>query len=767
MTTPLHPRNTLLRALKSGQLRRVIWSSPDTSTVYLMDVSGEIPRGSRMPELMTKDAFVQFFKSGWSVVPNSLPAQIMSLPDSELSEVAVETRDRNWTVIESLVGSEESILRTLNKQTRPEAIRAAATAANVSVPRVYRLLMLYFWYGVGKFSLTPRFADRGTLKSGKETKAGPKRGRPNAVTKLEGATKYQGRNVNHHDLSKFTVALDEYWAGEHLSMSETYKAMKDKLYVASNQHLVGNSTKHKVLEHNIPTFHQFRYHAQLIIANLGLWEKRTGRKDWAQYVMSRTGNAADIALGPTDIYDMDVVELKCIAVTETNPPETIGNVKACLAVDRASRAIVGFHFFTSAESWEHYRTTLFRAFTSTQKHLEQLGFADLAEHAPDFAADAWCNSIYVDRGPARGREGFNAVVEGLRLERAIAPTSRGDMKAVVESINGKFQRQVARLPGGYNRVAGARNKERTKNAKVMARLTTKQISKFLAAAVAEHNEFHEVPELLTQRMLYDKVPPVPVAIFNWGKANLMGATSRDHVSEAELYLRLLPSFNVAVTRTGVRHKGYHFSSPELVKFRHQNLSTKRLKVDISYDSSDPSRRYWLMPNGVKNVLSISKQGKKRIEGIEGEDLEYFRTRELAEGIKRKSKKRSKAYISRVQEDILAEANARSFPSDHMPLLSPSDNKKIAIYQEALLSQAISRELLQPDGHDISNFAPQTQLSPKQTRPSATNHRRLNLSQKPSETSLPDVSAEPKQATEEVVVSKAKANFLKLFQPKKT
>lgn len=767
MTSPLYVRNTLLEAVESGQRRRVIWSSPDASIVYLMDVSGEIPRGSRMPELMMKDAFVKSFTSGWSVVPNSLPTQMMTLPDSELSAVAVETRERNWMVIEALVGSEESILRTLNKQTRPAAIKAAASAAKVSVPRVYRLLTLYFWYGVGKFSLTPRFAERGTLKSGKDTKAAPKRGRPNAVTKLEGATKYQGRNVNHRDLSKFAVALDEYWAGEHLSMSETYTVMKDKLYVASNQHPVGNSTKHKVSEHNIPTVHQFRYHAKTIIAQQGLWEKRTGRKDWAQYVMSRTGNAADIALGPTDIYDMDVVELKCIAVTETNPPEAIGNVKACLAVDRASRAIVGFHFFTSAESWEHYRTTLFRAFTSTKKHLEQLGFADLAEHAEDFAADAWCNSIYVDRGPARGREGFNAVVKGLRLERAIAPTSRGDMKAVVESINGKFQRHVARLPGGYNRVAGARNEERAKNAKSTARLTTRQISKFLAAAVAEHNEFHEVPELLTKRMLYDKVPPVPVAIFNWGKANLMGVTARDHVSEAELYLRLLPSFNVAVTKAGVRHKGYDFSSPELVKFRHQNLSTKRLKVDISFDSSDPSRRYWLMPNGVKNVLSISKQGKKRIEGIEGEDLEYFRTRELAEGIKRKSKKRSKAYISRVQEDILAEANARSFPNDHKPLLTPSDNKKIAIYQETLQSQAISRELLQTEGHDISNLAPQTQLSAKQARPNTTTANRSSLSQKPRETTVPNVSAEPKPPTEAAVVSKAKANFLKLFQPKKT
>lgn len=757
--------NNLLGSNKSSELRRVVWTSASSAIVFVLDVTGTLPNGaSRLPRQLTKAEFMRSFKSGWSVVANSLPTKEMLLPDSELTAETLETRNRNWKIIETLVSTEEALLTILHKDTRPDAISAAAKLAGVPVGRVYRLLTQFFWYGNGKSALTPRFSHRGVSKIDETTESLPKRGRPNSVTVLEGATIYQGKNVTKRDLMKFEIALVEYWAGEDLSISGAYAKMKDKLYVSSNQHKVRESTQHKVAEHFIPTQSQFRYHAKPIIARLQLWEKKKGHMDWAQKVMSRTGNATDITIGPTDIYDMDVVNLKCIAVTETDPPEVMGTVNACLAVDRASRAIPGFHFFLNVESWDAYRIALFRAFTSTEKHLERLGFDELARHAPDHAADGWCNGVFVDRGPARGRDGFMAVVNALKLERALAPKSRGDMKAVVESVNGKFQRQVALLPGGHNRVAGTRNEEQAKNAESTARLTSKQIYKFLAAAIAEHNEFHEVPQLLTKRMLYDNVAPVPVEIFKWGKKNIMGATARDHVSDSELYFLLLPNCSVSLFRGGVRHKGYYFSSPELIKFRHQNLSKKNLSIVISWDIADPEIRYWKMPNGILNVLTISKEGKKRVQGIEGEELKHFRIRELAQGIKRKSKKRSKAYISKTKEDIIAEANKRVSPKNHEPLLSPGDNKKIGIFDEKEELRLMSREHLLPKDFDIVDLVTPPPVEPiekQEKEKTKASKSQASAAALPSH-SPPANSSKPK--TEEV--SKARANFLKMLQSKK-
>ncbi len=62
----------------------------------------------------------------------------------------------------------------------------------------------------------------------------------------------------------------------------------------------------------------------------------------------------------------------------------------------------------------------------------------------------------------------------------------------------RFQLLVAKLPGGYGRKKGIRNEEQAKLAENFARLTVRHMRKFLAAAIAEHNQFHEVPDLLTQ-----------------------------------------------------------------------------------------------------------------------------------------------------------------------------------------------------------------------------------------------------------------------------
>lgn len=760
--------NALLKG-PSGKLHRVIWLAPDSERIYILDVTGKLPRGSRMPERMDWPKFIKNYGKDWTSEDISLMSEDMKLPPQELSPEATETRKKNWSAIKPLVREAEALLTTLDKQTRPAAIAQAAAAANVTVPRIYQLLTRYFWFGCNEAALTPRYKSRGSKKISSGASTRTKRGAPNAVAQLEGDTAYSGRSVTQRDLSRFFIALDKYWAEDMLSIPQTYERMCDNLYVSSNQHEKRGSFEHFVAQRFIPTVAQFKYHSRAIIAEHGLREKREGHLDWAQRTMSRTGSATDITVGPTDVYDMDVVELKCIAVTETNPPEVIGKVKACLAVDRGSRAIAGFYFFLGAESWDHYRLTLFRAFTSTKKHLEQLEYFDLAEKAPTFAADGWCNEVFVDRGPARGHNAFNAIVESLRLGRAEAPTDRGDMKAVVESVNGRFQKQVATLQGGYSRAVGARKRDQAKNAAKFARLTVNQISRFLAAAIADHNAYHNVSHLLTRRMVLDKVEGIPVEIFKWGKKNVMGRTARDRVSDEELYLRLLPSFEGTVSATGIRYNGYRYSSDELIKFRHQNLSKKSLKITLTYEKSDPLRLYWRKPDGMLGILNINKEGQKKLQGMSGEELHDFRLRELSAAIKRTAKKRQHGFISQTRKELLMEIDRRRFPKDHRPLLTPAANKKIGVYQETLAAREHSRKLLASEGYeDIPRAGEETLAIPS---PSHTPSVRLpkhsggaSILQAP--TSKIASSATPTSATQAAKgVSKAMANFLKNFIPK--
>lgn len=715
------------------ELLRVIWVREDSEYAFILNVTGRCPASSRMPERVERKDIIFRVENGTLIpIENFLITKDMETLDDELTTEQISTREKNYSLIKELVESDERLLGVLHSTTRGTAIRAAAVKLGTPVPRLYRLLTLYWWFGKGRNSLTPRnslMGGRGIAKfAGKE-----KIGRPNAITVLEGESSFKGVNVTSKDKEKFLKSLHEYWIKEDVSKAETYRRMCERLYVKWNRNAENKIVKHKIDPRLIPSEAQFLYHAEILIHTNGLTRYKKGHMDWAQKFMSRSGSASDITLGPTDVYDMDVLVLKCIAVTNTKAPEVIGPVSACLCVDRASRAVVGFHEFVGPETWERYRLALFFAFTPTAVHLELLKLHEWAKKAQAFGAFGWCNGVFVDRGPARGKDAFMAVVDSLGLERAIAPTERADLKAVVESINGKFQLQVANLPGGYSRKQGRRQEMKAENARAEARVPVHKIREFLVSAIAEHNEFHNASDLLTEDMIYDKVPPTPVDIFRWGQKNVRGETSPPP-SNKQLYAKLLPQTVVSVSSSGVRHKRADFNSNELIKHRERNLGKRKLSIVIYYDGLDPQRRYWEMPNGELGILEMKAQQKNKYGGMTATDYEDYQVRETASKIKKNHEKRKKGYVTQTQEKILESVTGVKRKKTETPILSPSQNMKIANMHGREEMKKMSRNLLTED------------------IPSELGARAEDLS-----------TAAPPKVDEEVQVSPARANFLKFFR----
>jgi hypothetical protein len=680
------------------QLLRVVWVRDYSPAAYVLDVSGPIPGGSRMPQYRAVVDLNHFLSTNQFKVAeeDSVRTSEMSLPDSELPASQLKSRDEKYALIREIVESDEFLCRVLSKSARGAFLRTMAKEKGVAPSRLYKLLTVFWWFGGDKNSLLDRFSMQGG-KGVSKTPGEPKRGRRNATVLLEGkTTPYKGVNVEQRDLNRFTKALDIYYVGKNYTLADTYEEMSRHLYVGWNRDDHGKTVRHPVDPLCIPTLGQFKYHARRIRQAHHMDEKKAGALEWSQNIASRTGSAGDIALGPTDVYDMDVGVLKCIAVTDNDVPEEIGNVSVCFAIDRASTAIVGFHDYVGAESWERYRFALFWAFTSTSEHLTLLGLPELAKDADEFGAFGWCNEVYVDRGPGRGNDAFYAIVDRLKLGRALAPARRGDMKAVVESVIGYFQRKVATLPGGHSRKKGIRNKEQAEDAKNMARLTVARIREFLVAAIAEHNQFHAVPHLLTRDMVRDGVKPVPVAIYRWGQRNVRGPTVQK-LNRSELYLRLLPSKTVALTSTGIRHKNARFSSPVLVQFRHRNIEKKHLKVTISWDEVDPKRRYWRMPSGALGVLDMILRDAEKLGEMSFAEMQDLHLRERAFLRKNDVQKRRKGYVSKAQEKILAKHAGVSPPKrkSQTPLLTPTQNKTVEAMRQKEFLKTISQQTLAP------------------------------------------------------------------------
>lgn len=670
----------LLIEKASGRLWRVIWLPPQGALVGLLDVNGKMPKG-RVPEVVQRHELSRRLESAWNVADECIRTERMALPDEELRPVEIKIRNERLKILAPLLNSAEAYANLFSKETRrKELVKAGALAEPEPVlpSRVLQLIVQYWWFGLDENALlratedTPRAA---LTPARRRRKVGPK----NANTLLKGEPGiYSGVNVGPADIKLFRRGLHKYWVNENLSLAGTYSEICERLYRRTVIDDTGARVSHKVDKFLIPTERQFRYHADRIILEDNLVPFKVGELDWSQNQMARHGSATDIIAGPTDIYDMDVGVLKAVLITDGDYPEELGLMSVALCVDRGSRAIVGFYAFMGAERWEHYRLALFYALTSYRDLLTMHGadqcVVDAADQPDGFMVGGWCRSIYVDRGPGRGDAALKAVCSRLKLTRAVAPAERADMKAVVESVVGLFQLQAAKVRGGYSRIKRLRDKKLALKARNFARLTWSQMFRFVTAAIGDHNSYFPVPHLVTKEMREDgDISPVPKALFRWGLRHVRGVGH--HLSQAETFLRLMPTKKAAVTQEGVHHKKIRFVSPELAQFYNQSVGKRTRYVDIFWNGYDEQTRYWKMPDGKLGILRPALQDQSKFGYSTAAEIELQQAKDRAAIALLEKDKHKNGLVSRVKEAILVEAAGRKGvrPSKR-PLNTPAKNR---------------------------------------------------------------------------------------------
>lgn len=630
-------------------------------------------RNTRMPVRLPLSVARHELDAGELViVDDCVRSAEMLRPETEIPEKSVVRRDADYAMLEPFISDPVTLRALLDPDTRAQIAKTIAERGAVALPKVYRLLSRYWVFGADRNALLPRHSrqgGRGKVRLGGEVK----RGRRNAYTLRHGVGPMTGTNVTAKDLRRFEKAIHEYYVKQNLSLPKTYEKMCQHIYVAWNRLPDGKREKHPIHPAKIPSLEQFRRRTQALVRDQDVRRRKAGDLDHSQYDRMRVGSASDIALGPTDIYDMDVGVLKCIAVTEGVRPEPLGPVSVALCIDRASRACVGFHIFLGAERWQHYRLALFWAFVGAAEHLRVLGVTEFHDDVDKHFVHGWCNKVYVDRGPGRGAAAYSAIVDELGLGRAVAPTERGDLKACVESIVGRFQNEVADLPGGYSRKKGRRHEDRAKAATDAASLKVQQIRRCVIAAIADHNRFHPVPDCLTADMVKDGVKPYPIDIFRWGQRALQ-VTNAPRLSMAELYKRMLPHADVRVTRQGVRHQNAHFASSELALRFHPKLSASSRTIRIYWDELRPQSRYWTRPDGSLGELQMVSEDMRKFNGMSWEEFDAYLIRERAIMAVGEVKRRKANLVSKAKQAVLAEiAGAQARPK---PLLSVAKNREV-------------------------------------------------------------------------------------------
>lgn len=285
------------------------------------------------------------------------------------------------------------------------------------------------------------------------------------------------------------------------------------------------------------------------------------------------GYSAQVADGDFNVVDIDGTVADCFLRYGDSRIEIDGVLKptVLLAIDRSSRAIVGWYVTYRKENADAYLACVFSACTDKEAELARWEVSHL-----DGMVYGCPSAIFVDRGPGIAEKVRNAVVTRMRMRQLMAAPGSPQSKGDVEQAMDFFQEEVARISGStYGEpvkgkgpdkdAARKRNRTKLRRAPGTATLTLAEFMKALLTAISRHNLTADVTRLRTDLMLEGNVPPVPKQMFLFNKAMRDGDAAWD-MTEEEVIRRLAKPFYGLEAPGGVITLGnMSFTSAELRK----------------------------------------------------------------------------------------------------------------------------------------------------------------------------------------------------------
>ncbi|WP_423382147.1 hypothetical protein [Burkholderia sp. LMG 32019] len=285
------------------------------------------------------------------------------------------------------------------------------------------------------------------------------------------------------------------------------------------------------------------------------------------------GYSAQIADGDFNVVDIDGTVADCFLRYGDSRIEIDGVLKptVLLAIDRSSRAIVGWYVTYRKENADAYLACVFSACTDKEVELARWQVSHL-----DGMVYGCPSAIFVDRGPGISEKVRNALVTGMRMRQLMAAPGSPQSKGDVEQAMDFFQEEVARISGStYGEpvkgkgpdkdAARERNRTKLRWAPGTATLTLAEFMKALLTAISRHNLTADVTRLRTDLMLEGNVPPVPKQMFLFNKAMRDGDAAWD-MTEEEVIRRLAKPFYGREAPGGIITLGnMSFTSDELRK----------------------------------------------------------------------------------------------------------------------------------------------------------------------------------------------------------
>ncbi|WP_220808074.1 hypothetical protein [Noviherbaspirillum aridicola] len=517
-----------------------------------------------------------------------------------------------WNMIAWIVDDAGDALVT-DATARAKYIKEAAKVAGVKEPRIRMLLTRYYYYGAhpnALMSLDGFKGGPGVSRLGITTN---KVGAPNANVLLNPNTKFKGRGMSKYYLRIWKQVLWEQYALGNKSVSEAYEVLLLRL-VAKNRSDSGEIVSYPISPEKLPERSLFLRHGREIISEFEMKREKLGDLDWKNRFAGQRGHAEDLTHGVIDIYDFDGMEfnIELLYGQPENKLKHVGKPNVLLAVDRASRAVVGWYAWLGKENGFAYKHCLFNAFTPKETRLMRYGVPELGGFVYGV-----CEQAFFDRGPGISLKVTQAVTERIRVDGLLTRPREAKGKSVVENVNGIFEGRLSELQGGYKRTKSIRDQDKHRAAEALAKIEYDVFMRLLLCAISDYNLYTNVSHLLTGDMLRGGIRPNPKAIFLWNRNQDRGDATYEWPPSL-LYKNLLERVEVTVTNGVVTVGKAKYRSDLLTRHYEQWNSGPHDKtvsppVTIYKFAETDEILAWEQPDGSISLLEMTERGKRQYQ----------------------------------------------------------------------------------------------------------------------------------------------------------
>jgi hypothetical protein len=404
--------------------------------------------------------------------------------------------------------------------------------------------------------------------------------------------------IRPSDINKFVSSIVDFHITDKQSLPMTYARMVTEHYGRYPKRL-------------LPGEHQFLYYCrEHLLEKNDAERKRYGPRLTEQYAKSRTGQASWMTFGfNLEVVDVDgfVAKIPVVAMIAGKRQNVF--VTIMFAVSRRTGAVVGYEIEMRHEKAESFRRCIASVYMPKAERAQQLGLTNTRG-----LLHGNIDAVFFDNA-GMTKEVVRTACEEMCLMQFVAPPARGDLKAVVESLNNVMVHLFLELKGAFSRQRDIFSRELRRIKKDDEAITVEQLETFLLMAMQHVNLYANKRHLRSEAMREIGVLIHPDSLWNYYQRpeNRVGDQRREW-TPFDIWLKFIPWRCASVRAGKVRYLGRRWRSDALEALYDEHMgknSKTRGTLTIEFKRIGPyaDRLQWRGDDGKIGELELVEEDK--------------------------------------------------------------------------------------------------------------------------------------------------------------